>query len=229
MTRQEPSMCGRFTIKITVADVVEIFGIDRVAESFEPSFNVAPGRPVPVVTREEAGNVLDAYRWGLIPHWAKEAAIGYKMINARAETVAEKPSFRNSFRRKRCLILADGFFEWKKEGSKKVPHYIFVKDRPVFGFAGLWDEWRPEEGEPIRSCTIITTEANTFMKPLHHRMPVILPQDAEAIWLDPTIQDRDGLKGLLNQYDGDLLEAHPVSTLVNSPKNDDPQCILPLG
>ena len=150
------------------------------------------------------------------------------MINARAETVAEKPSFRRALVRRRCLVLSDGFFEWRKHGGKKTPVRVVLKSGEPFAFAGLWETWRPRGGEAIRSCTIITTEPNSFMEPIHNRMPVILSRDAESAWLDRGIEDADLLAGLLAPYPSEEMAAYQVSTLVNSPRNDLPDCIAPL-
>ena len=220
-------MCGRFTISLPTADVALAFGVTETAKPVSPSFNVAPGMSVPVVVDEGSGRRLDSFRWGLVPSWAKDLAVGYKMINARAETLAEKPAFRRAFRDRRCLILADGFYEWKAEGTRKRPYYIRMKDAALFAFAGLWEVWTPPEGEPVRSCAIVTTEANAFMKPLHHRMPVILPAEAQGPWLDPSNHDVESLKALLLPLPEDALAAHPVSAEVNSPRNDGPRNVLP--
>ena len=222
-------MCGRFTVQVGTPDLADLFGAVPVGESLKPSFNAAPGHLVPVVIREGDGLCLSSFKWGLIPSWAKDPAIGNKLINARAETVAEKPSFRQAFMKRRCLILADGFFEWKSEGGRKVPYHITLTDRSVFAFAGLWERWRPEKGEEIRSCVIITTAANDFMRPIHHRMPVILPAGSEGAWLDPNQRDRQALLELLVPYPSSAMRAVVVSTLVNSPRNNSPQCLLPMG
>jgi putative SOS response-associated peptidase YedK len=222
-------MCGRFTICLPTADVALAFGVAETARPISPSFNVAPGMSVPVVVDDGAGRRLDAFRWGLVPSWAKDLSVGYKMINARAETLAEKPAFRRAFRDRRCLILADGFYEWKTEGRAKRPYYIRLKDSSIFAFAGIWEIWTPREGEAVRSCAIVTTEANDFMKRLHHRMPVILPQEAQGPWLDPANHDIQALQALLVPLSSGALAAHPVSTEVNSPRNDSPRNVLPWG
>ena len=169
------------------------------------------------------------FRWGLIPFWAKDPSIGHKMINARAETVDEKPSFEHSLQRERCLVIADGFYEWKKEGSTKQPYRITLKNKELFGFAGLWDTWNSTTGDIIDSCSIITTTPNDLMASIHDRMPVILSQDSERVWLDQTIVDSCFLKSLLVPYPANLMMAYEVSTLVNSPKNNEPECLLPVG
>jgi putative SOS response-associated peptidase YedK len=168
-------------------------------------------------------------RWGLIPYWAKDAKIGYSLINARADTVAEKPAYRSAFKRRRCLVAADGFYEWKATGGKvKQPYFISLKDKEPFGFAGLWEHWdNPEDGKTVESFSIITTEPNELMAPIHNRMPAILTPEDYAAWLDPE-EPPDHLKGLLRPYDPSQMEAYPVTTYVNRPVNQGPKCIEPL-
>jgi putative SOS response-associated peptidase YedK len=167
-------------------------------------------------------------RWGLIPSWAKDPGIGDRMINARAETVAEKPSFRRALQKRRCLVLADGFYEWRKEGKKKTPLHIALKSHEPFGFAGLWETWKPPTGETIHSCTIITTTPNALMESIHNRMPVILTREAEALWLDRRVEDPQALLPLLAPYPAEAMDAYVVSPLVNSPRNDTSACIEPV-
>ena len=167
-------------------------------------------------------------RWGLIPSWAKEEAIGNRMINARAETIAEKPSFKRALQKRRCLVIADGFYEWKAEGKKKTPMFIALRSRAPFGFAGLWEIWKAPSGEAIHSCTIITTTPNKLMESIHNRMPVILPREAETAWLDRTVDDPQKLLPLLVPYPDKEMTAYEVSLLVNSPRNDVPACIEPV-
>ncbi|MFQ5578075.1 MAG: SOS response-associated peptidase, partial [Anaerolineae bacterium] len=193
-----------------------------------PRYNIAPSQPVAVVVNRGGARRLDAFQWGLIPVWAKDPAIGNKMIDARAETVAQKPSFKRPLQRQRCLILADGFFEWQKTSGGKIPAYIHLKDRKPFAFAGLWDRWRAPGGEEIHSCTIITTRPNSLMKPLHNRMPVILPPAAIEPWLAPVEQPPQALLPLLTPYPAGDMAFYRVSKLVNSPANDLPDCIRPL-
>lgn len=214
-------MCGRYVSKID-ADVERHFNLTKVSFDFS-SYNVAPGRNVPVVRGAESGErELVLMRWGLIPHWAKEERIGYKMINARAETAASKPAFRQPFKRHRCLIPANGFYEWRKTQSGKMPYYIRLKDESVMGFAGLWDIWEKPGGERIESCTIITTAANAVIQPLHDRMPLIVAPEDYGVWLTVNI---DGASDVLGVPSSAQLEAYPVSTRVNKPANDDPGCI----
>ena len=215
------TMCGRYVSKID-ADLERHFNLTKVPFDFA-SYNVAPGRNVPVVRQAESGKrELVLMRWGLIPHWAKEERIGYKMINARAETVDSKPAFRQPFKRHRCLIPANGFYEWRKIQSGKIPYYIHPRDEPVMGFGGLWDIWTNPEGECIESCTIITTAANAVIKPLHDRMPLIIPPDDHGVWLTG---DFEGVSDVVGMSSSVQLEVYPVSTRVNKPTNDDPGCI----
>ena len=213
-------MCGRYTFS-------EFEGIEQRFQiepplNLKPNYNVAPSQDVPVIIN----NHLALFRWGLIPFWAKESAIGNKMINARAETIDEKPSFKVSLQRKRCLIVADGFYEWKREGSVKKPYRITLKNKELFGFAGLWDTWKSPLGEVINSCSVITTSPNELMAKIHNRMPVILPREVEKEWLDQGIVDGGYLKSLLIPYPSELMVAYQVSTLVNSPRNNMPECLL---
>jgi putative SOS response-associated peptidase YedK len=218
-------MCGRYTLKTDLDSLAERFAFRAADLSYAPRYNIAPTQQVLTLEGENRAGFL---RWGLIPSWAKEASIGDRMINARAETVAEKPSFRRALQKRRCLVLADGFYEWKKEGEKKIPMYIVLKSREPFGFAGLWEMWKAPSGETIRSCTIITTTPNALMEPIHNRMPVILLREAESLWLDQTIEGPEALTQLLAPYPDKAMAAYAVSPLVNSPKNDTPACITPL-
>jgi putative SOS response-associated peptidase YedK len=195
---------------------------------FAPRFNIAPTQPVLAIPND-GENKADFFVWGLIPSWAKDPSIGSRLINARGETLAEKPSFRGSYKYKRCLILADGFYEWKAQpGTKvKVPHFIHLKNRQPFAFAGLWDEWNSPDGSQVRSCTIVTIEPNELMAPIHNRMPVILPHDAYAQWIDPAVRTPDSLGALIKPYPAEEMAAYPVSTLVNNPKNDLAECVVP--
>lgn len=219
-------MCGRFALYSDPAVLARRFEIEALPK-LHPRYNVAPTQNIPIV-REEGGNRRFALaRWGLIPLWAKDMKIGYHTINARAETVAEKPAFRNAFKHRRCLIPADGFYEWQAvPGSKvKQPWFIALQDREPMAFAGLWEKWRNPEGEELESCSIIVTEANEIMRPIHDRMPVILaPGDWDA-WLETEAKDVGGLQSLLKPYPAEGMAAWPVSTTVNSPKNDSAECM----
>jgi putative SOS response-associated peptidase YedK len=205
-------------------------GVDEAPDELEPRYNIAPTQSIAVVRQFEDGlRSCDLLRWGLIPSWAKDPAIGNRTINARAETVAEKPAFRAAFRRRRCLVLADGFFEWRKEG-KKQPYYIRMRDEGPFAFAGLWERWAPgAEDSALETCNLITTDANELMRDMHDRMPVILPREDYGTWLDPAIQDTQQLLALLQPYKSEAMIANPVSTRVNNPKHDDAECIAPAA
>jgi putative SOS response-associated peptidase YedK len=217
-------MCGRFSI-FTPAETLKVrFNVLRTAE-FMPTYNAAPTQSLPVIMNNEP-MTIDLCRWGLIPRWAKEQKIGNKMINARAETLLQKPSFRGSFKQRRCLVLADGFYEWMKTSDQKIPYRISMRDNGPFAFAGIWDVWRTSEGKALRSFSIITTEPNELMRPLHNRMPVILRKENERRWLqDIEIQEA---QTMLAPYPFDDLEAYPISTLVNSPRNNSEDVIHPL-
>ena len=220
-------MCGRFTLYHSPDEVAERFAVHDILQT-EARYNIAPTENVAVVTQNGTRH-LSSYYWGLIPSWAKDAAIGNKMINARAETLAEKPSFRTALTRRRCLIPADGFYEWQApaDGAKggKTPTYLHRTDGGLFAFAGLWDEWHAPDGSPLRSCTIITTTPNAVAAQIHDRMPVILRPDDEALWLDPAVTDTRDLLSLLVPYPADAMEAYPVSRRVNVPTVDDAELI----
>jgi len=218
-------MCGRFIIA-DITGIEKRFQIEP--QNLKPNYNLAPTQDVPVIIND-GSNHLAMFRWGLIPFWAKDLAIGNKLINARAETVDEKPSFQLSLQRKRCLIVADGFYEWKKEGSTKRPYRITLKTKELFGFAGLWDTWKSPTGVIVNSCSIITTTPNELMAPIHKRMPVILPWEVEQVWMDQGVIDSSFLKTLLMPYPADQMIAYEVSTLVNSPKNKGTECLAPVA
>jgi len=231
-------MCGRFTLHHSLEELEERFDAQPVAPSVAQAalrYNIAPTQDILVVTQNGARH-LQGYHWGLIPSWAKDPAIGNKMINARAETLAEKPSFRTALARRRCLIPADGFYEWQDPaadlapGKKaaKTPMHIRLQDGALFAFAGLWDEWHAPDGSPLRSCTIITTAPNAVTAPIHDRMPVILRPSDEALWLDPSVKDAAALLPLLVPYPADVMEAYAVSRSVNAPMVDDAACITPV-
>jgi putative SOS response-associated peptidase YedK len=221
-------MCGRFTLTTDLEPLEERFSFRTKDLSFKPRYNIAPSQSVLTVTGDDKGNRAGFLRWGLIPSWAKDADIGNRMINARAETVADKPSFRRALQKRRCLILADGFYEWRQEGKKKTPVFITFASREPFAFAGLWETWRPPDGEAIHSCTIITTTPNPLMESIHNRMPVILARKAEVAWLDRTITEPEKLLPFLVPYSDTLMDAYDVALIVNSPKNDSPACIAPV-
>lgn len=225
-------MCGRYTMLPDAEIWPEAFGLSGDAAHqisiLSSNYNVAPSQDVPILRdNPETGEREFAFaRWGLIPSWAKDAKFGYHTINARAETVAEKPSFRAAYRKRRCLVPSSGFYEWKQDGARKQPYLIEMKDKKPMAFAGLWETWRdPQDESIVQSCTIIVTDANAFMKPLHDRMPVILDPGDYGKWLNTELPDG---KSLLHPCPGDWLSAYPVSTHVNSPRNNDSQCIQPL-
>lgn len=226
-------MCGRITLSADKDDLQSRWGFidpSEVLDLIKPRYNIAPSQKSPVVTVKDDQRVLNMMRWGLVPFWAKEVSIGYKMINAKAETLSEKPSFRKPFKDKRCLVLADGFYEWKKPDKKtKIPFRFVLKNREPFAFAGLWDLWKDPNGEELLTFTIITTSANELMSPIHDRMPFILHEKDESKWLDTKFKDTDKLKSLLKPYPSNIMEAYEVSSIVNSPKNDSPKCIEPVG
>jgi len=221
-------MCGRFTLTVDTADLQAAFPEFSFPAEGGARFNVAPSQPVLVLPNDGQGKA-DYFVWGLIPSWAKDPSIGSRLINARAETLGEKPSFRGGYKYHRCLVFADGFYEWKAQaGAKnKVPHFIHLASGKPFAFAGLWDEWHSPDGSQVKSCTIITTEPNELMSTLHNRMPVILPESAYALWLDPAARRAEELQHLLRPYPAAEMSAYAVSTLVNSPGNDRAELLTP--
>ena len=221
-------MCGRFSLTADLGELARRFEFDGNLLDLEPNYNVAPTQNVLTVIGGEnrRGGFM---RWGLIPHWAKSDSIGSRMINARAETVAQRPAFRDAFRRRRCLVLADGFYEWQRAGSVRRPMRIVMESGEPFAFAGLWAVWRDSEGNRIPSCTIITTEANDLLRPVHNRMPVILPREMEEFWLDRDVHDTAALGDALTSYPSELMQTYQVSTLVNSARNNGPQVVEPVA
>jgi putative SOS response-associated peptidase YedK len=222
-------MCGRFVAFSTIDEIQKHFGVDRfLAEQVQPSCNVAPTQEVAVVRREGDERVLEAMHWGLVPFWAKDPSIGNRMINARVETVAEKPSFKAAFKKRRCLIVNDGFFEWTGSKGNRQPIFIRPEGKAgPFAFAGLWEVWKPREepqAAPLHSCTILTMDASESIRPIHHRMPVMLKPDSYALWVDPGEIDPGDLKALAVYRDFDTV---PVSQAVNSPENNDPSILDP--
>jgi putative SOS response-associated peptidase YedK len=221
-------MCGRFALKAPPRSIQEHFHLPETPD-LSSRYNIAPSQSVAVVRHLPGKSFLqlDMLRWGLVPHWAKDMKIGYKMINARAETLAQKPSFRSAFKKRRCLIAADGFYEWKHSGKGKQPIYVQLKKRGVMSFAGLWETWNSPDGTRVESCTIITTTPNEFIKRIHDRMPVILPPEQYETWLQDSASE-ESLLHLLVPYPSEEMEAYPVSMQVNSPQNDTPACIKPM-
>lgn len=222
-------MCGRYSLTCDMDKLRLRFGFRAGDIDYTPRYNVAPTQEVVTVTNQGDGNVGQLMRWGLIPFWAKDPKIGSRMINARAETVVEKPSYRKTFQERRCLVLADSFYEWRKDGKLKTPMRIVLRSGEPFGFAGLWETWKNPEGELVHSCTIITTVPNALMEPIHNRMPVMLTREAEERWLDAGNQDTAELRELLVPYPAAELEAYEVSPLVNSAKNETPGVIERVG
>lgn len=223
-------MCGRFVRKASLEEIAEAFDLDVSGIEFDlaPSYNVAPGQTVAAAVLDRR-RTLKAFRWGLVPSWARDETVGSRMINARAETVVEKPAFRQAFARRRCIVVADGFYEWQQRGTAKQPFYVHLKDQRPLGFAGLYEHWKSPDGKMLDTCAIITTSANSLMKPIHDRMPAILDHKAFGAWLDPGADDPQKLIGLLRPFDPDQLESYRVGPLVNSPKNDSPECIRRLA
>lgn len=217
-------MCGRYTLRTPPDRLATAFDLDEEPCDLKPRFNIAPGSDVAVIANR-GGRRVEMFRWGLIPHWAKDPSIGQRMINARAETAAEKPSFRTPLRRHRCLVLADGFYEWQGAKAPKRPMYARMKSGEPFAFAGLWDTWVPADAPPLHSCTILTTEPNAVMAPIHNRMPVILEPDAYAVWIDPERLEPADLQALLRPFPAERMEAYEVSRAVNNPSHDAPDCI----
>ncbi len=223
-------MCGRFVGYRPVEVLREYFPIDRTAADVTANYNVAPSQEVLALVRREDENWLERLHWGLVPSWAKDITIGNRLINARAETVAAKPSFRSAFRKRRCLILADGFFEWTGAKGRRQPVFITLPDETPFAFAGLWENWHPPGGDHAahRSCTIITTAASPSLQPIHHRMPAVLKPEAYDAWLDPRTTDTRVLADLLANRIQTVFASRPVSTAVNATRNNRPGLIDPL-
>lgn len=219
-------MCGRFTQTSSAESIAESFNVANVPTQ-QPRYNIAPTQPVATILRpsQERARAFEMLRWGLIPSWAKDRKIGARLINARAETAAEKPAFRSAFRHRRCLVLADGFYEWQQKDGKKQPFYVQMQNEHPFAFAGLWERWQDPDGETIETCTLLTTEANKMMSPVHNRMPVILEPKNYDLWLDPQVTQKELLQPLLTPYDSEAMITYPVSTKVNNPRNDSSECV----
>ena len=199
-------MCGRFALVSDLAAIEEDFDIQKVYHDFKPNWNISPGQYIPAVIHREGQNILESFLWGLIPSWAKDPSIGQKLINARAETVHQKPSFKNAFQKNRCLIFADGFYEWKKDGRKKIPLYFYLRSKQPFGIAGLYETWVSPEKKQVHTCTIITTDANKLIQPAHDRMPVIIPKERERTWLSDELEDKIVLLSVLKPYPADEMD-----------------------
>jgi len=221
-------MCGRYTLTADQEALIEEFGPARMLASHAPRYNIAPTQEAPVLVTHNGERYIVGFRWGLIPYWAKDPAIGNRMINARAESVATRPAFREALERRRCVVLADGFYEWMTEAGGRWPMRVRLESGRLFGLAGVWERWRPPGGgDPVRSFTILTTDATPSLQAIHDRLPVVLPPEAREQWLDPAA-DQKSLQELLRPYaHDDPLEAYRVSRIVNSPANDGPECIEP--
>jgi putative SOS response-associated peptidase YedK len=221
-------MCGRFSLTTELHKLEERFFLENMETlDYSVSYNIAPGQKVLAVVQDNQQNKAGFLQWGLVPSWAKDRKIGYKMINARAETLQEKVSFKRLLERRRCLVIADSFYEWKNVDGEKRPVRFMMKNSEPFAFAGLWDRWVHGEEELV-SCTIITTKPNQLVEDIHNRMPVILKKQDENRWIDKSSNDTAGLTSLFLPYDGRFMEAYEVSTLVNSPKNNGRECIMPV-
>lgn len=232
-------MCGRFTLSQSSETIAQIFDLADIP-TITPRYNIAPTQLAPVVRSksdpfisepdipEPPEREFTALYWGLIPSWAKDPKMGARMINARAETVAEKPSFRAAFKRRRCLVVADGFYEWRRSPEGKQPYYFHLQEHQPFAFAGLWEHWENGNGDVIESCTILTTTANDLLHTIHDRMPVILHPPDHDLWLDPTVTGGDQLFGLLRPYESEAMASYPVSAKVNNPRFDHQDCVQPI-
>ena len=218
-------MCGRFSLYTPESQIREAFNLEHTEPlGLNPRFNIAPSQDIPIVRDTDTGPEMTLARWGLVPSWSKESKSKYSTINARIESVSEKPTYRTPFKRRRCLIPADGFYEWKVVNGNKVPHHIRMKDGKVFAFAGLWDHWEGEDGS-IESCTIIVMPSNEVMRPIHERMPAIIAPAHYDWWLDSRVTDKQEIMQYLTSAPSSQLTAYPVSTWVNSPKNNDERCV----
>ena len=222
-------MCGRFVGYRSLDELKGFFPIDKAACDAISNYNVAPSQEILAIARYESENWLVKFHWGLVPFWAKDISIGNRLINARSESIAEKASFRNAFKKRRCLIIADGFYEWKGEKGRKQPMFITSTDHKPFAFAGLWETWKKDDQDSIyKSCTIITTQASESIRDIHHRMPVIIKPPAYEPWLDPGNQDLCELDRIMKNEIVTELVSYPVSKQVNSTRHNDPSCIEPV-
>jgi putative SOS response-associated peptidase YedK len=220
-------MCGRFVLENTPEQLMKVYRLSSPPDLY-PHYNIAPNQQVAVVRQHNGGDRELAFlQWGLIPSWAKDPTASYKMINARSETAHEKPSFKQAFRARRCIIPASGFYEWEKVGKEKIPHYIHLRDGKVMSLAGLWERWKSAEGQELETCTVLTTAANSLIRQLHDRMPVILHNEEFDLWLNREIDDVNRLTELFHPYPSSQLEEYVVTKDVNSPTNDHPGCIVP--
>ncbi|PWK13118.1 SOS response-associated peptidase [Tumebacillus permanentifrigoris] len=221
-------MCGRFTLTVPLEELMLRYGVEEIPFDYVPRYNIAPGQPLTAVLAHDGQKRIGQLKWGLVPAWAKDVSIAYKTINAKSETVADKPAFRQSFQRKRCLIPADGFYEWQKSGKSKQPMRILRQDREIFSMAGLYDSWNAPDGTKLHTCTILTTKPNTLVSPIHDRMPVILRREDEELWLDREHFDSERLQSLLTPYPEDEMFAYPVAAMVGNVRNELPDCIVEI-
>ena len=221
-------MCGRYTLIADIGDLAQRFEFDGTDFSYDPGYNIVPTESV-LTVRNIDGREAAFARWGLIPFWAKDPKIGAQMINARAETVAEKPAFRNALKKRRCLVIADGYYEWQKTPVGKRPFRIVLRSGEPFAMAGLWETWKDPQGNVVPSCTIITTAANDYIASIHNRMPVILPRESEEMWLEPGVEDPATLTGILTPYPDEGMDAYEVSTMVNYAHNNGPEVLARFG
>lgn len=219
-------MCGRFVRSSSVKEIAEYFDLEKPSFEMEPSYNIAPSQDIIIINNRRQKQLVKCH-WGFVPSWSKDFSVGYSMINARSETVAEKPSFKSAFRKQRCLVIANGFYEWQRDRQRKVPVYIRMKSGRPFAFGGLYSVWTSPEGQNICTCTVLTTESNDLLSPIHDRMPVIIPRDKETLWLDPAVDDVETLKGLLKSFPSGEMELVRVSDRVNSPRYNSPDNIIP--
>lgn len=220
-------MCGRFVLESAPEQLMKVYRLSSPPD-ISPRYNISPSQKVAVVRQHNSGDrELSLLQWGLIPSWSKDPTIGYKMINARSETVHEKPSFKQAFHSRRCIIPASGFYEWEKSGKDKIPHYIHLREGNVMSLAGLWERWKSPDGVELQTCTILTTSANSLIKKLHDRMPVILHREEFDLWLNKDVDDVKQLSELFHPYPSDQLTEYVVDKEVNSPRKDSPECIIP--
>jgi len=224
-------MCGRYTLAKDLAEIKKRFDVSEAPENLKPRYNIAPNQQVPIILLDVEKKIrkMGYVRWGLIPSWADDPSIGNRMINARAETITTKASFKSLFKKRRCIVPADSFYEWKEINTKeKIPMRLLLMNEEPFGFAGLWTTWRPKTGDPIVSCTIITTEPNELMAEIHNRMPVILEKKNEEMWIDPAVEEEKLLQSFLKPFPSKKMKCYPVSRFVNAPSNDTPKCVEPM-
>lgn len=220
-------MCGRIVLASDFSSIAREFNVDLTPPELTPSYNIAPGQDIILIIHDKVHRLIQC-RWGFVPTWSNDPSAGYKMINARAETVAEKPAFKSAFKKHRCLIVADGFYEWRKKDKRKFPVYIHLKSGKPFGLAGLYNSWASPERKQICTCTIITTRTNTLLEPIHNRMPVIIPKEKQDLWLNPDVQDKTIVLPLLEPYPSDEMKVYEVSPRVNSAGYNSPENIKPI-